>query len=333
MTSNERLVQLLVGEEVLTEDDPRHAKNSGAKSFINNSGSFDGGGILGAIGGALGDVGSFFSGVGKDILHAFATAVATTAEPAIHAGEAAAAAIAKPLGWAGDVLSGGTAYLGNALLSWIENLGGAANAQATAKSSSAGGGALVIGNQATGTMLQFFTDVLNGIGAPVDATTLADLSAWQTVEGGWTNGDNFNPFNTTQPAGGSVGTNSVGVQNYPSYSAGLSATIATLNNGLYPGILSALESGAPLGVFESAVNSSPWGTVFDNGGLLQPGVTLAVNNTGKAEVVSTAGSGGGASVTINATFNGVGMETRQMIQQELGAFATELDQLIGARGH
>ena len=209
MKSNERLVQLLVGEEVLTENDPRHAKNLGG-GFINNTGSFD-------IGGILGDIGGFFSSVGHDVLRAFADAVAATATPAIKAGEAAVAAIANPLGWVGKPIKGASQYFGDAILNFISNLGGSANAADAAKQAAASRGGLgPISGPANGTLAQFFSDVLNGIGAPINTATIGDLSEWQRVEGGWTNNpDMFNPWGTTLPAGGSHATNSAGRAGLP----------------------------------------------------------------------------------------------------------------------
>jgi SLT domain-containing protein len=44
----------------------------------------------------------------------------------------------------------------------------------------------------------------------------------------------------------------------------------------------------------------PSGTGYDQGGILPPGVTLAVNNTGKPEMVVPAAAGfGGVNVTVN----------------------------------
>jgi hypothetical protein len=104
---------------------------------------------------------------------------------------------------------------------------------------------------------QFAAAVLHGIGAPVTAANLHALLAWQRAEGG---SARFNPFNTTQPARGATNYNSIGVRNYTSYQQGLQATIATLKNGHYGGVLAALHQGRnPLAV-AAAVGASPWGT-------------------------------------------------------------------------
>ena len=54
--------------------------------------------------------------------------------------------------------------------------------------------------------------------------------------------------------------NSAGVQAYPSWQAGFTATLATLGNGSYGPILSALSSGGSAQAVADAVAASPWGT-------------------------------------------------------------------------
>ena len=104
---------------------------------------------------------------------------------------------------------------------------------------------------------QFAAAVLHGIGAPVTAANLHALLAWQRAEGG---SAKWNPFNTTQPASGAGSYNSVGVRNYRSYQQGLQATIQTLKNGHYGGVIAALHRGTnPLAV-AAAIGASPWGT-------------------------------------------------------------------------
>lgn len=86
--------------------------------------------------------------------------------------------------------------------------------------------------------------VLDGIGAPHTPGNIAFLQAWQKREGGSTNNSAaFNPLCTTQPMPGSVSMNKVGVQAYISWDQGLEATVKTLTNGKYPGIVAALQAG------------------------------------------------------------------------------------------
>lgn len=67
------------------------------------------------------------------------------------------------------------------------------------------------------------------------------LDAWARAEGGTAR---FNPLNTTQPWPGATDYNSVHVKNYPSGSAGVTATAATLTNGHYDGLCADLRQGA-----------------------------------------------------------------------------------------
>lgn len=104
---------------------------------------------------------------------------------------------------------------------------------------------------------QWWRDILSGIHAPDSAVNRSNLNAWVACEGG---SAAYNPFNTTEPWPRATDYNSVGVKNYASYQDGVSATIATLENGFYPNILAALRSSARRSVFAGAVGASPWGT-------------------------------------------------------------------------
>ncbi len=70
----------------------------------------------------------------------------------------------------------------------------------------------------------------------------------------------YNPLNTTLPEPGSWAINSVGVQAFPSWHEGLEASVAVLENGLYPAILAALRAGNDAQQAADAVAASPWGT-------------------------------------------------------------------------
>jgi hypothetical protein len=96
---------------------------------------------------------------------------------------------------------------------------------------------------------------------PVTACNVAAVTAWENAEGGsWGNSAAANPLNTTMPEPGSHAINAAGVQAYPSWPVGFTATVATLNNGDYPGILGALRAGDDAGAVAAAVGASPWGT-------------------------------------------------------------------------
>jgi hypothetical protein len=96
---------------------------------------------------------------------------------------------------------------------------------------------------------------------PQTACNAAAVTAWENAEGGnWANGARFNPLDTTQPEPGSYPMNSAGVQAFASWQSGFTATLATLGNGNYGAILSALSAGGSAQAVADAVAASPWGT-------------------------------------------------------------------------
>ena len=100
--------------------------------------------------------------------------------------------------------------------------------------------------------------ILAGIGAPVTPGGVAILVAWQACEGG--PATRHNPLNTTLPMPGSFAINSQGVQAYPTEAEGITATVQTLQNGLYPQIVSALRSGQPAAFLDAQGEIQTWGT-------------------------------------------------------------------------
>lgn len=85
--------------------------------------------------------------------------------------------------------------------------------------------------------------------------------AWEAAEGGaWDNDATGNPLDTTQREPGSYAINSIGVQAYPSWHEGLRASVVTLGNGGYPGIISCLQAGDDAQACADAVAASGWGT-------------------------------------------------------------------------
>jgi hypothetical protein len=80
------------------------------------------------------------------------------------------------------------------------------------------------------TLNQFFTAVLQGLGAPVTANNLAKLGAVAAKEG---HGGSYNPFNYVVPPGPGKANdhpfNSVGVQNYTDAATGVAMTIKLLS--------------------------------------------------------------------------------------------------------
>lgn len=107
---------------------------------------------------------------------------------------------------------------------------------------------------------QFADDVLNGLGAPITQTNRSLVYAWVFSEG--TKAQN-NPLATTEPAQGATQFNSVGVKNYPDYRTGLDATLRTLTNGYYNGIVNDLRKGNqdPYNIVKNnASEFDKWGT-------------------------------------------------------------------------
>jgi len=105
--------------------------------------------------------------------------------------------------------------------------------------------------------IEFYKAVLTGIGAPITNNNLLYLYAWRQAEGG---SAAFNPFNTTQKALGATNYNKVGVKNYTSAEQGINATVKTLLNGKYSGIISSLKADAEPSQTVEALVASPWGT-------------------------------------------------------------------------
>jgi hypothetical protein len=102
---------------------------------------------------------------------------------------------------------------------------------------------------------------LSAAGEPITACNERFVIAWENAEGGnWQNTAAYNPLNSTQTEPGSSAINSAGVQKYTSWQQGLQADAATLRNGRYAGILSALNAGNDAQQAANAAAGSPWGT-------------------------------------------------------------------------
>jgi hypothetical protein len=98
-------------------------------------------------------------------------------------------------------------------------------------------------------------------GAPRTLENLKLLDAWARAEGGTAR---WNPLNTTLPLGvPCTDYNSAHVKNYRNAITGVSATAATLANGLYRGILGDLQRGRKTArqiVSDNAAEFDKWGT-------------------------------------------------------------------------
>ena len=104
----------------------------------------------------------------------------------------------------------------------------------------------------------FAAAVLAGLGAPQTAKNLDALVGWIQREGNNPNIDKHNPLDTTLPEKGSFPTNSAGVQSFPSWAAGLKATIATLEQQNMGAILASLKAGLGLSGAGVSAALSAW---------------------------------------------------------------------------
>jgi hypothetical protein len=100
--------------------------------------------------------------------------------------------------------------------------------------------------------------LLDRLGAPVTTENVRGLAAW--IEAEFNRADLDNPLATTMGAPGARDANDHGVKAYPSEATGLDATVRTLRNGLYDGILAAMTIGDSALRLARAVAASPWGT-------------------------------------------------------------------------
>ena len=123
------------------------------------------------------------------------------------------------------------------------------------------GAALAMSKNGQFTQLSWAKALLVAMRFPVTADNVAAVTAWEMAEGGhWYNTAYYNPLNTTQSMPGATIFNSVGVKAYTSWKQGLEATMITLKNGYYGGILDALKRGNDSESVARAVGASPWGT-------------------------------------------------------------------------
>ena len=136
-----------------------------------------------------------------------------------------------------------------------------AAAAAARRAEAAAGYRPVTGAAGAYSPLSWAQALLGYLGLPVTSQNLTAITAWELAEGGnWFNSARFNPLDTTMPEPGATAMNGVGVKAYTSWAEGFTATIATLNNGLYGPILAALRKGDDALAVAAAVAASPWGT-------------------------------------------------------------------------
>lgn len=103
----------------------------------------------------------------------------------------------------------------------------------------------------------FYKEILTALGLPVSHNNLTFFYAWRQAEGGKAS---YNPFNTTLKMDGATNYNKVGVKNYPSREAGISAIVKTLQNPRYQSIIDSMKlDKEPIDTANELV-ASPWGT-------------------------------------------------------------------------
>jgi hypothetical protein len=108
-------------------------------------------------------------------------------------------------------------------------------------------------SQTAVTPVSWADSVLSALGAPQSAANKQSLIAWALLEGG---GGQYNPLNTTLPESGASSLNGVGVENYTSWSQGVQATVATLEQSNFSGIAASLKSGSGIGSGDASELSS-----------------------------------------------------------------------------
>jgi hypothetical protein len=119
---------------------------------------------------------------------------------------------------------------------------------------------IVPGGADLGTRPGWARALLSADRLPVTSCNLSAVTAWETREGGgFGNQAWFNPLNVNPgPGAGWPGYPAIGAWAFPDAATGLQYTVATLNNGSYGGILSALRAGDSAQAVCDAIMASPW---------------------------------------------------------------------------
>ena len=105
--------------------------------------------------------------------------------------------------------------------------------------------------------------------APVNGPNMCAVITWEAHEGGgFGNQAAYNPLNVNPgPGAGWPGYNAIGAWAFPDAQTGFRYTVATLNNGYYPGIRAALHRGSSAQDVLNAIEASPWAASHYGGSL------------------------------------------------------------------
>ena len=124
----------------------------------------------------------------------------------------------------------------------------------------AAAGVIVPGSADLGTRSGWARALLAADSLPVTSCNLNAVLEWEAREGGgFGNQAAYNPLNVNPgPGAGWPGYNATGAWAFPDAASGLRYTVATLNNGYYGGILSALRAGNSAQAVCDAIMASPW---------------------------------------------------------------------------
>lgn len=168
--------------------------------------------------------------------------------------------------------------------------------------------------------------LLQALGDGVTDANMQAIVGWETAEGGnWHNAARFNPLNTTQGAAGSTNPGfSAGVQAYTSWAEGLQATVQTLNNGSYNGILTALKAGNNAQAVAAAIGASPWGTSASGA---SSAIAAAPSNLGGTSVPSPSTSSSSPTITSGSQLLN---QPHHKLRTRLGASAQQTQSATGA---
>lgn len=117
-----------------------------------------------------------------------------------------------------------------------------------------------IGSSKLSTRDSWARALLRADGLPRTSCNVTAVVTWELHEGGgFGNQAAFNPLNVNPgPGAGWPGYNATGAWAFPDPRTGLRYTVATLNNGSYGPVLSALRDGSSAQAVLTAVEDSPW---------------------------------------------------------------------------